>query len=149
VSANADDVLALTFNQFKPKLDALKKQAEEDLKQAKNKDSVAPLRRLVAEGNLEKLGGLGEPKLCEGMHALLVAECGGDTDAVRDAARDVLKQRDNKKNWTMTEAANYGKAEGGKQLTRNSRYTFAATIADPRDDAAWADNAKYNAVLKA
>jgi hypothetical protein len=149
LSSKPADVLALTFNEIKPKMDGLKQKADDELKAVKNKNLIAPVRRLAADGNLEKLGQLGGEKLCEGMHALLAAECRRDTDDVRKAAADVLKLRDNKKNWTMTEAANYGKAEGTKQLTPNTRYTYAPTIPDPRNDDDWANNAKYDAVLKA
>ena len=144
-----DDALALTFSEFKPKLDELAKSAQADIQAAKNKAFVAPVRRLAADGNLEKLDQLGEAGLCGGMHPLLMAACKQDTDKVREAARAVLKQRDNKKNWSQQEAANYGKADGTKQLTANTRYTYKPAIDDPRDDAAWADSSKYNAVLSA
>lgn len=147
--AKPDDALALTFSEFKPKLDELAKSAQADIQAAKNKTLVAPLRRLAADGNLEKLDQLGEAGLCGSMHPLLMAACKQDTDKVRETARAVLKQRDNKKNWSQMEGFNYGKADGTKQLTANTRYTYKPTIDDPRDDAAWADNAKYNAVLGA
>ncbi|MCX7900718.1 MAG: hypothetical protein N2483_00240 [Burkholderiaceae bacterium] len=116
---------------IKPKLEELKKQADAEIQAAKNMDIVAPLRRLLADGNLEKLQQLGEYKLCDGLHALLAAECKGDTDAVRTAVRDVLKRRDNTMNMSQIEKINYGQTKDGKQLTRNTKYTYAPDHTGP------------------
>lgn len=147
-SGNPADALALAWKQHQAPVAALVAQADADLAAAKNKSSVAPLRRLSADGNLGKLEQLGEASNCQSLHPLLAAACQKTAEEVRQQARAVLKARDNQPNMTQSEKQNYGKADGSVQLTSNSRYTYAPHIPDPRDDAAWASSA-YDTVLKA
>ncbi|MFN3586979.1 MAG: hypothetical protein ACK4UT_05700, partial [Moraxellaceae bacterium] len=147
-SDNPADALALAWKDYEAPVAALVAKADADLNAAKNKTSVAPLRRLSADGNLVKLDQLGEAAHCQGLHPILAAACQKAADSVRQQARAVLKARDNQPNMSQSEKQNYGKADGTVQLTRNSRYTYAPQIPDPRDDAAWASSA-YDAVLKA
>lgn len=141
------DALLLVFTQHKTRLDSLKVQAETEIKQSKEEKFIAPLRRLIADSNLEKLNQLGGKQLCEKMHPKLKTSCITELASLQNAATKEVNQRKNTK-ISANDMADYGKSgPGGEQKTRDSKYTYAL-ISDSKVPQQWVQ-VDFNALLNA
>lgn len=141
------DALQLVFTQHKTKLSSLKTQAETEIKQSKEEKFIAPLRRLIADSNLEKLNQLGGKQLCEKMHPKLKTSCITELASLQNAATKEVNQRKNTK-ISASDMADYGKSgPGGEQKTRDSKYTYAL-ISDSKVPQQWVQ-VDFNALLNA
>jgi hypothetical protein len=141
--AQMNAVLDLAYNEASEKLGELLAAYKKEVKDAKDKDFTIPVRIMVADGAVAKLGKISTEGICAGMNESIAPHCNYGAKQMAEAAEAERKSR-LRYSYVDGPGVGYGQSKNGKYEYFDPIYKYEPHI-KVRDD--WVAAGKYDAVL--